>query len=270
MKVLYTIGGMALLAVGAVALLGLVLASGDTGSAQQQCYQTTLAEDTAVDDNYICLADSTGFTAVGVEICIDSNADTDCDDGTEELVTGQGEPMATPVCPQGDQINVSPDIAQVHILGGLVHTMPHEPCVTPTPTPTPEETETPTPTPTPTPEATETPTPTPTPTPEATETPTPEATETPTPEATETPTPEATETPTPTATPPPPVSTPEATETPTATATPAATVVAPPPTGMGQSGDGGSMGTAALLALGGLAALVGAAALTWRFRARKA
>jgi hypothetical protein len=40
---------------------------------------------------------------------------------------------------------------------------------------------------------------------------------------------------------------------------------------MGQSGDGGgSMGSAAFLALGGLAALAGAGALTWRFRARKA
>jgi hypothetical protein len=38
---------------------------------------------------------------------------------------------------------------------------------------------------------------------------------------------------------------------------------------MGQSGDGGSStGTYALLALGGLAALAGAATLTWRFRTR--
>jgi hypothetical protein len=40
---------------------------------------------------------------------------------------------------------------------------------------------------------------------------------------------------------------------------------------MGQSGSGsGSTGTYALLALGGLAALAGAAALTWRFGTRKA
>jgi hypothetical protein len=42
-----------------------------------------------------------------------------------------------------------------------------------------------------------------------------------------------------------------------------------PPTGMGHTNDGGgSAGTYALLALGGLAALAGAGALSWRFRTR--
>jgi hypothetical protein len=47
-------------------------------------------------------------------------------------------------------------------------------------------------------------------------------------------------------------------------------VVAPPPTGMGQSGDGSSAAVYALLALGGLAAVAGVATVTWRVRARKA
>jgi len=246
--------GALLVVAGVLAVLaGLALGASDSVRAQGTCEDlasacTELEAAAAADATQIAVLSAAGF-AQGDSICIDSNADTDCND------TGDMEESKVIAnVPQTGLINLVSGLSNAHPAGALVNIIP---CVlaTPTPTATPTATATPTPTATGTPPATGTATPT------ATATGTPAVTTTPTATATKTATPAATKTPTPAAT---------ATKTPTpaATAVPAtATPKAPPPTGMGSDGDSNSAAVYGMLALGGLLALAGAG-LVWRFRSR--
>jgi hypothetical protein len=233
-----SIGGLLVVAGVLAVLAGLALAHSSSTQAQQPSCDdlssacTTLSADADADDGQISVVTTSGF-AQGDLICIDGNADTDCDDTGEEDNEIQN-------IPQTGMFNLVNDLSSAHDTGALVMLIP---CV----------------------EVTTTPSPTPSPTPTATATGTPPATATATPAVTTTPTATATKTPTPAAT-----ATPAKTATPVATAVPAtATPKAPPTTGMGSDSDGGSGTVYGLLALGGLMALAGAA-LVWRFRSHPA
>jgi len=125
--------------VGFAVIGGLVFALSGMASSDVQ-NQTTLTEDADSAQTWICVEDGSAFTE-GVTICIDSDADTSCentgDPEEEEKVVG-----VTPggYCREGDEVPLTTRLDQVHLIGALVHTMPCAeitPSPTPTPTPTP-------------------------------------------------------------------------------------------------------------------------------------
>jgi len=125
------------------AVMSLSLAFGLSGTVSTDVEnQTTLTQDADSAQTWICVEDGSAFTVgtVPVTICIDSDADTSCentgDPQEEEKVVG-----VTPggYCTEGDEVPLTTPLDQVHWIGALVHTMP---CaeITPSPTPTPTPT----------------------------------------------------------------------------------------------------------------------------------
>ena len=155
-RVIPSVVGMGIVAglVTFAAVMSLSLAFGLSGTVSTDVEnQTTLTEIADSVQTWICVEDGSAFT-VGVTICIDSDADTSCENAgdleEEEKVVGV---RPGGYCTEGDEVPLTTRLDQVHLIGALVHRMP---CVEVTPSPTPTATPTPTPTPTPAP----TPTPT--------------------------------------------------------------------------------------------------------------
>jgi len=137
--------GALLVVAGVLAVLaGLALASDDGARAQQQPSCDDLASactelsGPVQADTRLLLVESTSGFAQGDNICIDSNADTDCADTGDQEETGVIAGIATA------QFALSADLSFDHPAGALIHLIP---CVeviqTPTPSPTPTATPTP-------------------------------------------------------------------------------------------------------------------------------